>query len=67
MVFIKRIRVGLGEPVIVAGKYRITVLRRGQKDEWKVETLVAGTTESVEVLRDEQLDIDNPPTAGKNT
>jgi hypothetical protein len=59
----KRIRVEFGEPVIIAGKYRVSVLRRGTKDEWKVETVrwidgqpvCVATTESVEVL------IDQPP------
>jgi hypothetical protein len=61
---ITRLRVEVGEPVIVAGKYRITVLRRGQKDEWRVETVrwvdgqavCVATTDSVEVI------IDQPPT-----
>jgi hypothetical protein len=72
----KHIRVEFGEPVILAGKYRLTVLRRGaKKAEWKIETVrwidgqpvCVATTDSVEVLMNSQLDIDNPPTAGKNT
>jgi hypothetical protein len=61
---IKHLRVEFGEPVIVDGKYRITILKRGRQAEWKVETVrwidgqpvCVATTESVEVI------IDQPPT-----